>query len=348
MLIDITKVKTENRIRKDFGNIQELADDIRQNGLINPPVVIAETDGTFTLLAGERRLRAMKSLGYRQVEVRTWGSLTDEQKLNIEISENEVRKDFSKAERVEYARRLEKIESVKARERMSDGGKGKENFPTLQTRDVVAEKVGIGSGKQYEKEKYIVDNADTLTPEDFADWDEGKLSTNKAYLKIKEQLAEKENQIAGYEAKMKRVDELKVKIQGLEKELANRPVETVEVKPADYDKLVKNNSDMERENARLSREYSERCKELFNLKEQLRMMEAKTIQKQLADKLIDDSIFFCAKINSFIKDVGGLAYLADKINDLPQTERTAYLKAVNIVEAWVQNVKDSITDNINQ
>ena len=345
MLIDITKIKTKNRIRKDFGNIQELADDIKQNGLINPPVVIAETDGTFTLLAGERRLRAMKSLGYRQVEVRTWGSLTDEQKLNIEISENEVRKDFSKAERVEYARRLEKIESVKARERMSDGGKGKENFPTLQTRDVVAEKVGIGSGKQYEKEKYIVDNADTLTPEDFADWDEGKLSTNKAYLKIKEQLAEKENQIAGYEAKMKRVDELKAKIQGLEEELANRPVETVEVKPADYDKLVKNNSDMERENARLSREYSERCKELFNLKEQLRLMEAKTIQKQSADKLIDDSIFFCAKINSFIKDVGGLAYLADKINDLPQTERTAYFKAVNIVEAWAQNIKGSIYDN---
>lgn len=355
MLIDITKIKTENRIRKDFGNIQELADDIKQNGLINPPVVIAETDGTFTLLAGERRLRAMKSLGYRQVEVRTWGSLTDEQKLNIEISENEVRKDFSKAERVEYARRLEKIESVKARERQatSTGGANPqlvETFPQAEgkVRDVVAEKVGIGSGKQYEKEKYIVDNAGTLTPEDFADWDEGKLSTNKAYLKIKEQLAEKENQIAGYEAKMKRIDELKAKIQGLEKELANRPVETVEVKPADYDKLVKNNSDMERENARLSREYSERCKELFNLKEQLRLMEAKTIQKQSADKLIDDSIFFCAKINSFIKDVGGLAYLADKINDLPQTERTAYFKAVNIVGAWVQNVKDSITDNINQ
>lgn len=354
MLIDITKIKTENRIRKDFGNIQELADDIEQNGLINPPVVIAEADGTFTLLAGERRLRAMKSLGYRQVEVRTWGSLTDEQKLNIEISENEVRKDFSKAERVEYARRLEKIESVKARERMatSTGGANPQlsqnSAEAGRTDEAIAEKLGIGSRDTYRKEKYIVDNADTLTPEDFADWDEGKLSTNKAYLKIKEQLAEKENQIAGYEAKMKRVDELKVKIQGLEKELANRPIETVEVKPADYDKLIQNNSDMERENARLSREYSERCKELFNLKEQLRMMEAKTIQKQSADKLIDDSIFFCAKINSFIKDVGGLAYLADKINDLPQTERTAYLKAVNIVEAWVQNVKDSITDNINQ
>lgn len=55
--------------------------------------------------------------------------------------------------------------------------------------EIVASKVGIGSKDTYRKEKYIVDNADTLTPEDFADWDEGKLSTNKAYLKIKEQLA---------------------------------------------------------------------------------------------------------------------------------------------------------------
>lgn len=59
---------------------------------------------------------------------------------------------------------------------MSDGGKGKENFPNLkgQTRDVVASKLGIGSGKQYEKEKYIVENQESFTPEDFADWDEGK------------------------------------------------------------------------------------------------------------------------------------------------------------------------------
>ena len=122
------------------------------------------------------------------------GSL--EQKLNIEISENEVRKDFSKAERVEYARRLEKIESVKARERMatSTGGVNPQPVensaqPEGKVRDIVAEKLGIGSSDTYRKEKYIVDNADTLTPEDFADWDEGKLSTNKVYLKIKEQLA---------------------------------------------------------------------------------------------------------------------------------------------------------------
>lgn len=349
MLIDITKIKTENRIRKDFGNIQELADDIKQNGLINPPVVIAETDGTFTLLAGERRLRAMKSLGYRQVEVRTWGSLTDEQKLNIEISENEVRKDFSKTERVEYARRLEKIESVKARERMatSTGGANPqpvETFPQAEgkVRDVVAEKVGIGSGKQYEKEKYIVDNAVTLTPEDFADWDEGKLSTNKAYLKIKEQLAEKENQIAGYEAKMKRVDELKAKIQELEEELANRPVETVEVKPADYDDLVILNRERVKDNQQLRSELDAKHKELSALKEQIRIEKEQSIQKKVENKIIDDAIFFCAKVDTFIKDVGGLAYLSDKIKQLPTSEEKAYIKAVTLVKAWAENILKNI------
>lgn len=348
MLIDITKIKTENRIRKDFGNIQELADDIKQNGLINPPVVIAETDGTFTLLAGERRLRAMKSLGYRQVEVRTWGSLTDEQKLNIEISENEVRKDFSKAERIEYARRLEKIESVKARERQATSTGGVNPQLSLKsdeagrTDEIVAERLGIGGKDTYRKEKYIVDNADTLTPKDFTDWDEGKLSTNKAYLKIKEQLAKKENQIAGYEAKMKRVDELKAKIQSLETELANRPTETIEVKPADYDDLVKLNRERAKDNQQLRAELDAKHKELSALKEQIRIEKEQSIQKQAENKIIDDAIFFCAKVDAFIKDVGGLAYLSDKIEQLPTSEEKAYIKAVTLVKAWAENILKNI------
>nr|DAW20526.1 MAG TPA: chromosome partitioning protein [Caudoviricetes sp.] len=348
MLIDITKIKTENRIRKDFGNIQELADDIKQNGLINPPVVIAETDGTFTLLAGERRLRAMKSLGYRQVEVRTWGSLTDEQKLNIEISENEVRKDFSKAERIEYARRLEKIESVKARERQATSTGGVNPQLSLKsdeagrTDEIVAERLGIGGKDTYRKEKYIVDNADTLTPKDFTDWDEGKLSTNKAYLKIKEQLAKKENQIAGYEAKMKRVDELKAKIQSLETELANRPTETIEVKPADYDDLVKLNRERAKDNQQLRAELDAKHKELSALKEQIRIEKEQSMQKQVENKIIDDAIFFCAKVDAFIKDVGGLAYLSDKIEQLPTSEEKAYIKAVTLVKAWAENILKNI------
>ena len=40
MLIDIDLIHMDGRIRRDYGDIAELAEDIRKNGLINPPVVI--------------------------------------------------------------------------------------------------------------------------------------------------------------------------------------------------------------------------------------------------------------------------------------------------------------------
>lgn len=55
-----------------------------------------------------------------------------------------------------------------------------ETFPQAENgtvRDIVASKLNIGSGKQYEKEKYIVDNQDSLSTEDFANWDKGKLES---------------------------------------------------------------------------------------------------------------------------------------------------------------------------
>lgn len=95
------------------------------------------------------------------------------------ISENEVRKDFSKAERIEYARRLEKIEAAKAKERQKETQFGSNTVcPNLVTPDnqrtdaIVAAKLGIGGRETYRKEKFIVDNRSSLAPEDFADWDE--------------------------------------------------------------------------------------------------------------------------------------------------------------------------------
>jgi ParB family chromosome partitioning protein len=140
----------------------------------------------FDLIAGERRLRALNLLGYKQIEVRVMSVKDAEHQLNLEISENETRKDFSKKERIDYARRLERIESVKADKRQQATLKQNqntdvENFPPRQegkVRDIVAEKLNIGSGKQYEKEKYIVDNADADTLEQ---WDKQDISTHKAY-----------------------------------------------------------------------------------------------------------------------------------------------------------------------
>ena len=204
MLIDIEKVKVKDRIRKDFGNLQELADDIRDNGLINPPVV---TPDSYELIAGERRLRAMKLLGFRQIEVRPMAIKDAEHALNLEISENETRKDFSKAERIDYARRLERVESIKAKERIMSGNgtdhtkNSSEGTIKGETSQIVSEKLGIGSKDTYRKEKFIVENKESLSPTDFSDWDEGKLSTNKAFTRIKQEKERLEKKVRELESR---------------------------------------------------------------------------------------------------------------------------------------------------
>jgi ParB family transcriptional regulator, chromosome partitioning protein len=115
----------------------------------------------------------------------------------MEISENENRKEFTFSERVDWARRLERIEKARAEERKKAtqfGTKGtdQENFPEPdrgQTRDIVAEKSGFGSGKQYEKAKYIADHAD---PEIIARLDDGEISIHRAYQETKRKLEEAE------------------------------------------------------------------------------------------------------------------------------------------------------------
>lgn len=94
---------------------------------------------------------------------------------------------------------LAKIEGLKAEERMKSGkAYPTEIFPQGkqgEVRDIVASKLGIGSGKQFDKEKYIYENQSTLPPEDFVNWDEGRLSTNKAYQQIKAKLQQQEEQL---------------------------------------------------------------------------------------------------------------------------------------------------------
>ncbi|MGE6578967.1 ParB N-terminal domain-containing protein [Paenibacillus xylanexedens] len=181
MLIDINTIKVSDRIRKDFGGIEELANDIEQNGLINPIVVTPN----YQLIAGERRLRAHQYLGRKEVLVRVMEISDFEHQLRLEISENEHRKEFTFSERVEWGKRLEDVERIKAKERMAAG---KENVPEQsagQVRDIVADQAGFGSGRTYDKAKYIMENA---TPEIIQQLDEGIISTHKAYVETKERL----------------------------------------------------------------------------------------------------------------------------------------------------------------
>jgi ParB family chromosome partitioning protein len=108
-----------------------------------------------------------------------------EHQLQLEISENEHRKEFTFSERVEWARRLEEVERMKAKERMAGGTENFPDHPTGQVRDIVADQAGFGSGRQYDKAKFIAENA---TPEIIQQLDEGLISTHKAFVETKARL----------------------------------------------------------------------------------------------------------------------------------------------------------------
>lgn len=92
--IRIADIWIGDRRREDLGDIEALAESIRQYGLLAPPVLT--DDGT--LVAGQRRVEAMKLLGWTETPYINKGQLTAERLHEIELEENIRRKDFTEYE----------------------------------------------------------------------------------------------------------------------------------------------------------------------------------------------------------------------------------------------------------
>lgn len=82
------------RVTFDEESIAELAQSIRQVGLIQPLVVRKAPDGAYELVAGERRLRAVKSLGMESVTCIVEQGMEDESSAMMALIENLQREDL--------------------------------------------------------------------------------------------------------------------------------------------------------------------------------------------------------------------------------------------------------------
>ena len=107
-IVPIEKIKVRERARKDLGDIEALAEDVAERGILQPLVV----DQYFRLLAGERRLTAAKMAGLTEVPVVIKTTTGHIDSLEIELIENTLRKDFTWQERATLERRIydEKLE----------------------------------------------------------------------------------------------------------------------------------------------------------------------------------------------------------------------------------------------
>jgi len=85
--------------RKNFDEteLQELADSIKTYGIIQPIIAANAGDGTYIIIAGERRTRAAKLAGLSTVPV-IIRDYTDQKKLEISLIENIQRSDLNPIE----------------------------------------------------------------------------------------------------------------------------------------------------------------------------------------------------------------------------------------------------------
>jgi ParB family chromosome partitioning protein len=90
----------------DQEELTELANSIRENGVIQPLIVSRSSKKKFTLIAGERRLRASKMAGLKTVPVVVRELRNDDELLEFALIENIQRTDLNPLEEAEAYRKL--------------------------------------------------------------------------------------------------------------------------------------------------------------------------------------------------------------------------------------------------
>jgi ParB family chromosome partitioning protein len=94
--LPLDQILVGERQREDYGDVEDLANSLERFGLIQPIVL----DDQNRLVAGGRRLAAATLLEWPTIKVVYLGTLSEDERIELELEENIRRKDMSWQERV--------------------------------------------------------------------------------------------------------------------------------------------------------------------------------------------------------------------------------------------------------
>jgi ParB family transcriptional regulator, chromosome partitioning protein len=109
----------------DDNAIEELAESIRAQGLVQPLVVTPEGEGTYAIIAGERRWRAARRAGLESVPVVVRPVADDRELLELALVENLQRSDLNAIEEAEAYHMLQEKFGLSQEEVAARVGKGR-------------------------------------------------------------------------------------------------------------------------------------------------------------------------------------------------------------------------------
>lgn len=323
MKLFINEIIIDERIRKGAGHITELIDDIRENGQITPITVRIDNSGNYHLVAGYRRMMAMKALEMSQIEAYVIPEADEEKLLQLEISENEIREGFTRTERMNYIRRLDEIEAKKAKERQGERNIPQNSAESGDSRDKVANQIGI-SHDTIAREKKIIEHKEEIDPEDFKNWDEGKLSTNKVFKALQSRLRFLE---AREKEEYAELAELK--------QQAQIP-QVIGKVPDDYEKL-KSQVEGFKHSEKILREDKEKLAADRDKWERL-YKESGRVEPTLDEQAKKDMDYLTVGINAFLRNYGSKAWSLDRRVSIPDHFTKDLQAQVRNLYAFAQNL----------
>ena len=115
LMLEPSQIDEEERARKDYGNLAELTESIKERGLIHPIAVAAPIpgveNGRFKLLAGGRRLKACQAAKLTQIPARVYPhSISQLERKSIELAENIHREDLTYPEEVALCKEIHELQ----------------------------------------------------------------------------------------------------------------------------------------------------------------------------------------------------------------------------------------------
>ncbi|HHU36006.1 MAG TPA: ParB/RepB/Spo0J family partition protein [Treponema sp.] len=127
LFIDPTLLKPNpHQPRREFNEeaLKELADSIREHGIIQPIIAEEVGDGTYYIIAGERRTRAARIAGLSTVPI-ILKKYSEERKLEIALIENIQRENLNPIEEAEAYHQLMTLGNLSQEEAAARVGKNR-------------------------------------------------------------------------------------------------------------------------------------------------------------------------------------------------------------------------------
>lgn len=332
--INVNELKPHPRNTEFFDDMtgekwKEFLESIKSRGVIEPIVITHDK----TIVSGHQRVRACEELGIPMVmcDVHTYEN--EDQVIQDLIETNIRQRGDVGGSAKKVGRRIKELERIYG---VRDGSSGKcslEPNKSVPKQKELAEMFGM-SVDTLQNYKLLAD----MIPE-IEDLLDTGIVTKTTTLAILKNLSEQEQLelISSLDTTKKITqNQMQKYIEEIRELRANPP------KPSDYDYTKRMLQQEQSDRRRLSNELQSKNKEVQELKRKIEKIEEETPTSQFNKKLEESTMFFCARVNDFLKAVGGYVWLTEHINDLPDAEKKNYITAANSIYEWADALQRNI------